>query len=155
VQFSLPLAMLIVFGSAKVLADLFERIMAGQMHEQYVVQASPGKELLECAAHLVVRLINHLLELGTRARHAESMASLDHLQNEADKILKLTMQRVASNELDEGVIKGFALALDQARFAVADRRAVLLGLRHSPDGATESDAAVHELKPALERRAGS
>jgi DNA-binding Lrp family transcriptional regulator len=83
------------------------------------------------------------------------MASLDHLQNEADKILKLTMQRVASNELDEGVIKGFALALDQARFAVADRRAVLLGLRTSPDHATESDAAVHELKPALERRAGS
>jgi TRAP-type uncharacterized transport system substrate-binding protein len=102
-----------------------------------------------------IRLINHLLELGTRARRADTMAALDHLQHEADKILKITMQRVASNELDEGVIKGLGLALDQARFAIADRRAVLLNTRHSPDGATESDAAVHELKPALERRAGS
>ncbi len=87
-----------------------------------------------------LRLVNHLLEIVTRARRADSMATLDHLQLETDKILKITLHQITANEIDEGIMQGFTLALDQARLAIADRRAYLLGMPPSVEG------AVHEFK---------
>jgi TRAP-type uncharacterized transport system substrate-binding protein len=87
-----------------------------------------------------LRLVNHLLEIVSRARRADSMGTLDHLQAETDKILKFTLHQITANQIDESIMQGFTLALDQARLAIADRRAYLLGMPPSAEG------AVHEFK---------
>jgi TRAP transporter TAXI family solute receptor len=87
-----------------------------------------------------LRVLHHLLELITRARHAETMATLDHLQAEADKILKITLHQVETNRLDDDALRAFSLVLEQARFAIADQRAILLGSPPKPEPLALADA---------------
>jgi TRAP transporter TAXI family solute receptor len=81
------------------------------------------------------RLINQLLAIITRAREAETAAALDQLQLEADKILRVILHRIATNDLDDDAMDSFMLVLDEVRLAIADRRAALIAAPGKPAAA--------------------
>jgi TRAP-type uncharacterized transport system substrate-binding protein len=85
-----------------------------------------------------MKALDHLLDLTHAARTAETTQQLDELQEEADKILGRMVREVENNALDETALMAFQVALDQARGAIADRRAMLTGNPPRPRAAVAS-----------------
>ena len=54
---------------------------------------------------------------------AQSIEALDQLQIEADKLVVAIIHQTEHEEFDESARMSFSLALEQARFAIAARRA--------------------------------
>ena len=73
-----------------------------------------------------LRLLQSLLDLTQRANHAPSLDALDKLQVEVDHLVAAIIHQTEQEEYDQAVQTSFGLALDQVRFAIASRRAVLL-----------------------------
>src|ERR1700694_2648504 len=73
-------------------------------------------------------LRDRLLEMIAAARRSDSIEELDHMQTEADDILRDTLHGFDDGAIDEGALTAFNIALDQFHHAVADRRAVLISL---------------------------
>lgn len=69
-------------------------------------------------------LLHQLLAIVSRARHADTSA-LDPLEREADGILAAALEKAGSGGIDHAGIAAFALGIDQARQAIAERRAAL------------------------------
>jgi TRAP transporter TAXI family solute receptor len=73
-----------------------------------------------------VRLLNKLLDISRRAHSVETMQALDTLQEETDELVIQTVHRAERSALGESPQLSFMLAIEQARFAIADRRAILI-----------------------------
>jgi TRAP transporter TAXI family solute receptor len=75
--------------------------------------------------HRVV--VRNALDLMARAHGAEDVAQLEGLQREHDALLIRTLDQFAAGKIDEGSMRAFALALDQARRAMGEQRLALSG----------------------------
>jgi TRAP transporter TAXI family solute receptor len=73
-------------------------------------------------------LRDRLLEMMAAARRSDSTEELDAMQDEADNILRDTLQCFDHGAISEGALTAFSMALDQFHTAVADRRALLMNL---------------------------
>ncbi|HML08219.1 MAG TPA: TAXI family TRAP transporter solute-binding subunit [Xanthobacteraceae bacterium] len=73
-----------------------------------------------------LRLLQHLLDLTRKAHAASSLQALDQLEVDVDKLLVAIIHQSEREEYDQAVQMSFSFALDQVRFAIAGRRAVLL-----------------------------
>ncbi|HKD36542.1 MAG TPA: TAXI family TRAP transporter solute-binding subunit, partial [Pirellulales bacterium] len=73
-----------------------------------------------------LRLLQRLLDLTQKANHAPSLEALDKLQADVDHLVVAIIHQTEQEEYDQAVQTSFGLALDQVRFAIASRRAVLL-----------------------------
>jgi hypothetical protein len=78
-----------------------------------------------------LRLLNKLLDVGNRARRVDSMDALNRLQTEADELVVETVHRAERNTLGESQLS-FVLSIEQARAALAERRAILTSRRPKP-----------------------
>ena len=72
-----------------------------------------------------MKSLDQLVDVISAARKAETIQALDDLQNEADKIHGDMVREVENNNLDETALMAFQVSFEQARAAIADRRAVL------------------------------
>lgn len=73
-----------------------------------------------------------LLDMIATARKSDSMEELDALQEEADGILRDTLNCYESGAIEEGTLTAFNIALEQFHNAVADRKSLLMSLPLSP-----------------------
>jgi TRAP-type uncharacterized transport system substrate-binding protein len=73
-----------------------------------------------------LRLLQKLLDLVRKAHVAPSLEALDQLQIDLDHLVVTIIHQSEHDEYDQTVQTSFSLALDQARFAIGARRAVLL-----------------------------
>jgi TRAP-type uncharacterized transport system substrate-binding protein len=73
-----------------------------------------------------LRLLQKLLDLVRKAHIAPSFDVLDQMQVDLDHLVVAIIHQTEKEEYDQAVQMSFSLALDQARFAMAARRAVLL-----------------------------
>jgi TRAP-type uncharacterized transport system substrate-binding protein len=71
-------------------------------------------------------LRERLLDMIAAARKSDSMDELDALQEEADGILRDTLNCYESGAIEEGTLTAFNIALEQFHNAVADRKTLLL-----------------------------
>jgi TRAP transporter TAXI family solute receptor len=71
-------------------------------------------------------LRERLLEMIAVARRTDSLEELDHLQSEADEILRDTLHCFEDGAIEEGALACFNIALEQFHHAVADRKALLM-----------------------------
>jgi hypothetical protein len=95
-----------------------------------------------------LRLLQRVLDLVRKAHAAQSLASLEQLQLEADNLVIAIVHQGEHEEFDETVRMSFAFALDQLRFAIAARRTAILD---RADGLTEgagAEPAGSAAKPA-------
>jgi TRAP transporter TAXI family solute receptor len=76
-------------------------------------------------------LRERLLEMIAAARRSDSAEELDHMQAEADDILRDTLNCFEHGAIEEGALTAFNIALEQFHNAVADRKAVLTNLPQS------------------------
>ncbi len=72
-----------------------------------------------------LQALEQLLELTKSARGAETIAKLDQVQEEVDRVLAGMIQEVEKDALDEAAISAFSVMVDQAQMAIAARRATL------------------------------
>ena len=72
-----------------------------------------------------VRLLYRLLHAVKKARTAESMDVLDHLEAEVDNILASTIHQAERDQVDETGMMSFSLGIEQARLAITERREIL------------------------------
>jgi TRAP transporter TAXI family solute receptor len=70
-------------------------------------------------------LLSQLLEMVKAAHRAENDQMLDELEAKADEILGSTLERAAENRISQTGLAAFTLAIEQARQAIAERRATL------------------------------
>jgi TRAP transporter TAXI family solute receptor len=93
-----------------------------------------------------LRLLQRVLDLVRKAHAAQSLATLEQLQVEADNLVIAIVHQGEHEEFDETVRMSFAFALDQLRFAIAARRTAILD---RADGLTEdaAEAASGATKP--------
>ena len=85
-------------------------------------------------------LLNRLLDIAKSAHGAETELELNTLRDQADEILSSTIAQAADDRVSQAGLSAFTLALDQARQAIATRRAVL-----------QARAAAH-VEPLAPRR---
>ena len=87
------------------------------------------------------------LDLVRKAHAAQSLATLEQLQVEADHLVIAIVHQGEHEEFDETVRMSFAFALDQLRFAIAARRTAILD---RADGLTDdaTEPASGAAKPA-------
>ena len=78
-----------------------------------------------------VRLLHRLLQTIKKARTLNSLDELDRVEAEVDSVLGETIYQTEHDQLDETALMSFSLAIQQARLAVAERRALLLSQRHT------------------------
>ena len=76
-------------------------------------------------------LRDRLLDMIAAARHCDSPDELDHLQAEADGILRDTLHAFERGAVAEGALTSFNIALGQLHQAVADRRSLLMNIAHN------------------------
>lgn len=74
-----------------------------------------------------LRLLQRPIDLVRKAHVAPTLEALDQLQLDADILVIAIIHQSEHDDYDETVRMSFSLALDQVRFAIASRRAVLLG----------------------------
>ena len=74
-----------------------------------------------------LRLLQKLLDLVRKAHAAPSLEALDQFQHDVDHLVVAIIHQTEHEEYDQNVQMSFSLALDQVRFAIASRRAMLLG----------------------------
>ncbi len=72
-----------------------------------------------------LRLLQRLLDLVRKAHAAPSLEALDQLQLDADNLVIAIIHQSEHEEYDQTVQMSFSFALDQVRFAIAARRALL------------------------------
>jgi hypothetical protein len=73
-------------------------------------------------------LRDRLLEMLAAARRSDSTEELDHMQAEADDILRDTLHCFEAGAIEEGALTAFNIALGQFHHAVADRKALLMSM---------------------------
>jgi TRAP transporter TAXI family solute receptor len=73
-------------------------------------------------------LRERLLEMLAIARQSDSTDELDHMQAEADDILRDTLHCFEHGAIEEGALTAFQIALEQFHSAVADRKALLVSM---------------------------
>jgi TRAP transporter TAXI family solute receptor len=73
-------------------------------------------------------LRERLLEMLAAARRSDSTEELDHMQAEADDILRDTLHCFEDGAIEEGALTAFNIALEQFHNAVADRKVVLTSM---------------------------
>ena len=73
-------------------------------------------------------LRERLLEMIAVARRSDSTEELDHMQAEADGILRDTLHCFEDGAIEEGALTAFNIALEQFHHAVADRKALLANM---------------------------
>ena len=73
-----------------------------------------------------LRLLQRVLDLVRKAHAAPSLEALDQMQIDVDNLVVAVIHQGEHEEYDQAVQMSFSLALDQVRFAIAARRAVLL-----------------------------
>jgi len=73
-------------------------------------------------------LRERLLDMIATARRSDSTEELDHMQAEADDILRETLQRFEHGAIEEGALTAFNIALEQFHNAVADRKTLLMNM---------------------------
>jgi hypothetical protein len=71
-------------------------------------------------------MLQRLLDLVQKARAAPSIEALDQIQVDFDHVVVAIIHQSEHEEYDQSVQMSFSLALDQVRFAIAGRRAMLL-----------------------------
>ncbi len=86
-----------------------------------------------------LRLLQSVLDLVRKAPAAPSLEALDQMHTNVDQLVVAIIHQGEREEYDQSMQMSFSLALDQVRFAIASRRAVLLG-----QGAADAQS---ELKP--------
>jgi len=74
-----------------------------------------------------LRLLQRALDLVRKAHAAQTLEAVEKLQVEADELVVAIIHQSEREEFDESVRMSFAFALDQLRFAMATRRAVITG----------------------------
>ncbi len=84
-----------------------------------------------------LRLLQRLLDLVRKAHAAQSLEAIDQLQVETDNLVIAVIHQCEHEEPDEAVQISYSIALEQVRFALAARRAVLL-----ERGSTSTKAAA-------------
>ena len=82
--------------------------------------------------------LEKLLEITKNARTASTMQAVDELQAEMDAIQATMIREVEAKALDETAMMAFSLSFEQARLAIADRRAALAGQPRPPLAAVAS-----------------
>jgi TRAP-type uncharacterized transport system substrate-binding protein len=83
-----------------------------------------------------LRLLQGLLDQVRKAHNAPTLEALDRQQGEVDRLVIAIIHQTETEEYDQTVQMSFSLALDHVRFAIASRRAVLLG---TPDNETSAE----------------
>ncbi len=73
-----------------------------------------------------LRLLQRLLDLVHKAHAAPSLEALDQMQIDIDNLVIAVIHQGEHEEYDQNEQMSFSLALEQVRFAIAARRAVLL-----------------------------
>ena len=73
-----------------------------------------------------LRLLQRLLDLVRKAHAAPSLEALDQLQVDVDNLVVAIIHQSEHEDYDQTVQMSFSLALDQVRFTIDNRRAVLL-----------------------------
>lgn len=95
------------------------------------------------------RLLERLIGLIDKAHAADDLAALVTLDQEIDEIVALVLLPGGRDGVDQGSLAGYTLAFDQARAAVAARRAQLAVAASVGDTrATETPAAAEPAPPA-------
>jgi TRAP-type uncharacterized transport system substrate-binding protein len=82
--------------------------------------------------------LGKLLEITKEARTATALPVMDDLQARLDTIQSDMIHEVEANTLDQTAMMAFAVSFEQARIAIADRRAALLGQPRPPLAAVAS-----------------
>lgn len=88
-----------------------------------------------------LRLLQRVLDLVRKAHTAPSLEALDQMQADVDQLVVSIVHRAEHDEYDQAMQMSFSLALDQARFAIDSRRAVLLE-QAGADAKPGTEAAV-------------
>jgi TRAP transporter TAXI family solute receptor len=73
-------------------------------------------------------LRDRLLDMLAAARQSDSTEELDHLQAEADDILRDMLRSFEHGAVEEGALTAFNIALEQFHNAVADRKTLLMSM---------------------------
>jgi TRAP transporter TAXI family solute receptor len=76
-------------------------------------------------------LRDRLLDMLAAARRSDSTDELDHMQAEADDILRDTLLCFEHGAIEQGALTAFNIALGQFHNAVADRKALLMSTPQS------------------------
>jgi len=90
-----------------------------------------------------LRLLQRALDLVRKAPNAPSLEVLDQKQTDVDNLVVAIIHQGEHEEYDQTVQMSFSLALDQVRFAIASRRAMLLeqGGADAKSGTSKAAAA--------------
>ncbi len=80
-----------------------------------------------------------LLDMLSTARHSDSTEELDHMQSEADDILRDTLRCFEHGTIEQGTLTAFNIALEQFHNAVADRKVLLMS---APQGLQRAGAQL-------------
>ena len=88
-----------------------------------------------------LRLLQRVLDLVRKAHAAPTIEAIDRLQVEADNLVIAIIHQGEHEEFDETVRMSFAFALDQLRFAIAARRAALVGQAGTVNGSAAAAGA--------------
>ena len=129
-----PGAAAYVDGNQKNFFDQYgENFLLGIMLLSFAGSAIAGITSFAKADARVHRLevLDRLIAIVAAARIATTPKDLDALRAEADEILTTTLKQVEKGGLDQDVLSAYSLGLEQARFAIADRRAVLMAFAAS------------------------
>ena len=78
--------------------------------------------------HINTSQRERLLDMLSAARHSDSIEELDHMQAEADNILRDTLLCFEHGAIEQGTLTAFNIALEQLHNAVADRKALLMSM---------------------------
>ena len=92
-----------------------------------------------------LRLLQRLIDLVRKAHTAPSLEALDQMQVDVDNLVVAIIHQGEHEEYDQTEQMSFSLALDQVRFAIAARRAVLLdntAADAKPDAKPDAKAAA-------------
>ena len=74
-----------------------------------------------------LRLLQKLLDMVRKANAVPSLEALDQFQHDVDQLVIAVIHQTEREDYDQSAQMAFSLALDQVRFAIASRRAMLLG----------------------------
>jgi TRAP-type uncharacterized transport system substrate-binding protein len=85
-----------------------------------------------------LRPLEQLFEITRNARTAPTIQAIDALQTEMDAIQSTMIREVEAHTLDATAVAAYSVSFEQARHAIADRRAALLGEPRPPLAAVAS-----------------
>jgi hypothetical protein len=95
-----------------------------------------------------LRLLQRLIDLVRKSHAAPTLEALDHIQVEVDNLVVAIIHQGEHEEYDQTVQTSFSLALDQVRFAIDARRAVLLDHAGGGDAETGPNSSGNKAAAA-------